>query len=746
MSLVITKELIAQHNLTDDEFKKIVEILGREPNLTELGMFSVMWSEHCSYKSSRVHLKKLPTTGPRVIQGPGENAGVVDIGDGLCVVFKMESHNHPSFIEPYQGAATGVGGILRDVFTMGARPIALLDSLRFGGLDTAKNRHIVRGVVAGIAGYGNCMGVPTVGGEVVFNDIYSLNPLVNAFCLGVAQKDKIFLGTAAGVGNPVIYFGSKTGRDGIHGATMASDSFDDQSEKKRPTVQVGDPFQEKLLLEACLELMAGDLLVGIQDMGAAGLTSSSCEMASRAGNGIDLDLTHVPRREPGMTPYELMLSESQERMLMVAKAGKEEECIRICKKWDLDVAVVGKVTGDGILRVLDQGKVVAEIPAKSLADDGPRYERPFSPPGYQDMLTNLNYDALPDVKDANAALLALLESPTIASKRWVYEQYDHMVRTNTMVRPGSDAAVVRIKGTNKAVAMTVDCNSRYCLLNPYEGARLAVAEAARNLACSGAEPIGLTDCLNFGNPERPDIMWQFVMAIEGMKDACEHFKIPIVSGNVSFYNETNGLSIYPTPMLGMVGLIESADKTMTQWFREDGDDIILLGATREDLGGSEYLKVQHSREQGSPPYLNLETEQAVQSCVLQLIRAGLVQSAHDCSDGGLAVALAECCISRPDRTRGAVVRLTPGRQRIDSMLFGESQSRIVVSAKPAQRQAILEQAQRLGVPAGVVGAVGGASLVIYVGDERSTTKTIDLPVATIADRWGLSLERRLSQE
>lgn len=746
MPLVITKELIAQHNLTDDEFKKIVEILGREPNLTELGMFSVMWSEHCSYKSSRVHLKKLPTTGPRVIQGPGENAGVVDIGDGLCVVFKMESHNHPSFIEPYQGAATGVGGILRDVFTMGARPIALLDSLRFGGLDTTKNRHIVKGVVAGIAGYGNCMGVPTVGGEVVFNDIYSLNPLVNAFCLGVAQKDKIFLGTAAGVGNPVIYFGSKTGRDGIHGATMASDSFDDQSEKKRPTVQVGDPFQEKLLLEACLELMAGDLLVGIQDMGAAGLTSSSCEMASRAGNGIDLDLTHVPRREPGMTPYELMLSESQERMLMVAKAGKEEECIRICKKWDLDVAVVGKVTGDGILRVLDQGQIVAEIPAKSLADDGPRYERPFSPPGYQDMLTNLNYDALPDVKDANAALLALLESPTIASKRWVYEQYDHMVRTNTMVRPGSDAAVVRIKGTNKAVAMTVDCNSRYCLLNPYEGARLAVAEAARNLSCSGAEPIGLTDCLNFGNPERPDIMWQFVMAIEGMKDACEHFKIPIVSGNVSFYNETNGLSIYPTPMLGMVGLIESADKAMTQWFREDGDDIILLGATREDLGGSEYLKIQHSREQGSPPYLNMETEQAVQSCVLQLIQAGRIQSAHDCSDGGVAVALAECCLSGPGKAHGAVVRLTPGRQRNDSTLFGESQSRIILSAKPAQRQAILELAQQMGVPAGVIGAVGGASLVIYLGDDRSTTKTVDLSVEAIADRWGCSLERKLNQE
>ena len=745
-STAITKDLVAQHNLTDDEYKKILNILGREPNLTELGMFSVMWSEHCSYKSSRVHLRKLPTTGPRVVQGPGENAGAVDIGDGLCVVFKMESHNHPSFIEPYQGAATGVGGILRDVFTMGARPIALLNSLRFGGLDTAKNRHLMKGVVAGIAGYGNCMGVPTIGGEVRFDDIYALNPLVNAFCVGLARKDKIFLGTAAGVGNPVIYFGSKTGRDGIHGATMASDSFDDASEQKRPTVQVGDPFQEKLLLEACLELMAGDLLVGIQDMGAAGLTSSSCEMASRAGNGIELDLTHVPRREPGMTPYELMLSESQERMLMVAKAGKEDECIRICRKWDLDVAVVGTVTGDGILRVKDQGKVVAEIPAKALADEGPRYERPYAPPGYQDMLTNLNYDAIPDVKDAQAALLALLESPTIASKRWVYEQYDHMVRTNTMVRPGSDAAVIRIKGTNKAVAITVDCNGRYCLLHPYEGARLAVAEAARNLVCSGAEPIGLTDCLNFGNPERPDIMWQFVLSIEGMKDACEHFKIPIVSGNVSFYNETNGLSIYPTPMLGMVGLIEQADTAMTQWFKQEGDDVILLGATREDLGGSEYLKVVHAREQGSPPFLSLEAEQAVQTCVLGLIREGVVQSAHDCSDGGLAVALAECCMSGPDRALGAVVRLSPGRLRTDAVLFGESQSRVVLSAKPAHRQAILDRAKRLGVPAVVIGAVGGVSLVVYLGDERATTKTLDVPVATLFDRWAFSIERTLNHE
>jgi phosphoribosylformylglycinamidine synthase len=741
------KELLAQHNLTEDEFNKIVGILGREPNITELGMFSVMWSEHCSYKSSRVHLKKLPTTGPRVVQGPGENAGAVDIGDGLCVVFKMESHNHPSFIEPYQGAATGVGGILRDVFTMGARPIALLDSLRFGNLDSAKNRHLMKGVVAGIAGYGNCMGVPTVGGEVRFDDIYSLNPLVNAFCLGIAHKDRIFRGTAAGVGNPVIYFGSKTGRDGIHGATMASDAFDDESEQKRPTVQVGDPFQEKLLLEACLELMANDLLVGIQDMGAAGLTSSSCEMASRAGNGIELDLTHVPRREPGMTPYELMLSESQERMLMVAKAGREEECINICRKWDLDVAVIGKVTGDGMLRVVDQGRIVAEIPAKALADDGPRYERPYSPPAYQDMLTNLNYDSIPDVKDANAALLSLLSSPTIASKRWVYEQYDHMVRTNTIVRPGSDAAVVRIKGTDKAVAMTVDCNGRYCLLHPYEGARLAVAEAARNLVCSGAEPIGLTDCLNFGNPERPDIMWQFVLAIEGLKDACEHFKIPIVSGNVSFYNETNGLSIYPTPMLGMVGLIEDADQAMTQWFREDGDAIILLGKTRDDLGGSEYLKVAQHREQGSPPFLSLETEKALHDFVLKVIREGLVQSAHDCSDGGLAVALAECCVSGPSGARGAVVKLGLGSLRCDALLFGESQSRIILSMRPDAVESLLSRAEAAGIPAAQIGTVGGNRLVIDVEKGGLTGGCrIDLPIDQVSGRWARALEDQLNQE
>lgn len=745
-ALVITPAILEQHKLSEEEYRKILGILGREPNWTELGMFSAMWSEHCSYKSSRIHLKKLPTTGPRVVQGPGENAGAVDIGDGLCAVFKMESHNHPSFIEPYQGAATGVGGILRDIFTMGARPIALLNSLRFGGLESAHTRHLLQGVVAGIAGYGNCMGVPTVGGEIVFNDIYASNPLVNLFCLGIAKKDKIFLGKAAGVGNPVIYFGSKTGRDGIHGATMASDSFDEQAAQKRPTVQVGDPFTEKLLLEACLELMAGDCLVGIQDMGAAGLTSSACEMASREGTGVELELTNVPRREPGMTPYEIMLSESQERMLMVAKAGREEEVISVCRKWDLDVAVIGRVTDTGKVVLKENGEVVAEVPAKALADEAPRYDRPSAPPAYQEMLQALNHDALPDVKDANGALLALLDSPTIASKRWVYEQYDHMVRTNTMVRPGSDAAVLRVKGTNKALALSVDCNGRYCLLNPYEGAKIAIAECARNLACAGAEPIGVTDCLNFGNPQRPEVMWQFVLAVEGLKDACEALHVPIVSGNVSLYNETNDLSIYPTPMIGMVGLIEEAERTVTQWFQRAGDVILLLGKTREDLGGTEYLKVLHHREQGSPPLLNLQDEQAVQACTIRLIRAGLVQSAHDCSDGGLAVALAECCISGPDGHVGAMVQLPLNGLRQDALLFGESQSRIVLSVKPEQAEAVLNQIRDAGVPAAKIGTVGGSRFVIRLeGDQRTEGCTVDLDLNVLHDRWASAIPRALGQ-
>ncbi len=744
MSVEMSKELIAQHGLSEDEYKKIVEVLGREPNLVELGMFSVMWSEHCSYKSSRAHLKKLPTAGPRVVQGPGENAGAVDIGDGLVAVFKIESHNHPSFIEPYQGAATGVGGILRDIFTMGARPIALLDSLRFGSLDRPLNRHLFKGVVAGIAGYGNCIGVPTVGGEVVFNDIYDKNPLVNVFCLGIAEKEKLFRGLATGVGNPVIYVGSKTGRDGIHGATMASDVFDDESASKRPTVQVGDPFTEKLLLEACLELMDQDLLIGIQDMGAAGLTSSSCEMASRSGTGIELDLTTVPRREEGMTPYELLLSESQERMLMVAKRGREEDVLAICRKWDLDAAVVGQVTDDGFLRVRDQGTVVAQVPARALAEDAPRYERPDAPPAFQEHLQALNLDVLRDVKDPTQDLLALLESPTIAEKSWVYQQYDHMVRTNSLVRPGADAAVMRIKGSNKALAVTTDGNGLYCLLNPYVGGAIAVAEAARNLVCSGAEPVGMTNCLNFGNPERPEIMWQFSLCIEGMKDACEALGIPVVSGNVSLYNETNGLSIYPTPVIGMVGLIDSLDQVTTSWFKHEGDDIFLIGTTGEDLGGTEYLRVVHSREQGSPPLLELEREKAVQAFVLTLIRNGLLSSAHDCADGGLAVALAESCLSRIGDPLGAVVQLSADGSRRDAVLFGESQSRVVVSARPHDRIRILQLAEEARVPIAVIGTVGGDRLVAEVAADRGGPGCrIDIDLKTLADRWHHGVTRFL---
>jgi phosphoribosylformylglycinamidine synthase len=595
----------------------------------------------------------------------------------------------------------------------------------------------------------NCMGVPTVGGEVIFNEIYANNPLVNVFCLGLAQKDKIFKGKAAGVGNPIIYVGSKTGRDGIHGATMASDSFTEESESKRPTVQVGDPFTEKLLLEACLELMSTDLLVGIQDMGAAGLTSSSCEMASRADTGVDLDLTHVPRREPGMTAYELMLSESQERMLMVAKRGKEDEVLKICRKWDLDVAVVGRVTEDGILRVRDQGQVVAEIPAKALADEGPRYERPHAPPAYQEYLQALTLESLRDVQDPTAALLSLLEAPTIASKRWIYQQYDHMVRTNTVVRPGSDAAVLRVKGTDKALAVVADGNGRYCVLHPYMGGAIAVAEAARNLVCSGAEPIGLTDCLNFGNPERPDVMWQFMMVIEGLKDACEAFNIPVVSGNVSFYNETNGLSIYPTPILGMVGLIERTGHITTQWFKQAGDAIILLGKTREELGGSEYLRVVHHREQGMPPHLSLDDEQRLQRYLLSAIREGLVRSAHDCSDGGLAVALAEGCLSSPGAPLGASVTLAADGMRRDALLFGESQSRVLLSVEPAHVDRVLQGAWDAGVPATRIGEVGGARVIIDVeADKHAPGCRIDADLATLADRWGNSLERQLgaSQE
>jgi phosphoribosylformylglycinamidine synthase len=746
----ISKELIQQHGLSEEEYQQILEHLGREPNLTELGIFSVMWSEHCSYKSSRVHLKRFPTEGPRVVQGPGENAGAVDIGDGLAAVFKMESHNHPSFIEPFQGAATGVGGILRDIFTMGARPIALLDSLRFGELDSAQNRHLLKGVVSGISWYGNCIGVPTIGGEITFNDIYSKNPLVNVFCLGIVKKDRLLRGLAKGTGNQVLYIGAKTGRDGIHGATMASDSFDDASEKKRPNVQVGDPFLEKLLLEACLEFLEQDLLVGIQDMGAAGLTSSSCEMASRSGTGIELDVTKVPRREPNMTPYEILLSESQERMLLVAKPAKEEAVLAVCRKWGIDAAVVGKVTDDGLLRIRDGDQVVAEIPANVIAEGAPRYERPSAPPQYQEILQALNLDALPDVKDPAEALLQLLASPTIASKRWVFRQFDHMVGTNTVVCPGSDAAVVRIKGTGKALAMTTDGNSRYCLLNPYIGGGLAVAEAARNLVCSGAKPLGVTDCLNFGNPERPEVMWQFIMAVEGIADACRSFEIPVVSGNVSLYNETNGLSIYPTPIIGMVGLIEREDDITTQWFKQSGDAILLLGETREDIGGTEYLKVLHSREQGMPPWLDLDQEQALQQCVLTLIQKGWVQSAHDCSEGGLLVTLAECCLTHPSNPFGAQVTITQERLRLDALLFGESPARVLVSVKQEHLDQVRQCIQDMGakVPMILIGQVTDNEHmdVTVQGTKNQKVSHMSLPVTDLADRWHHSLAQQVRIE
>lgn len=741
----MTPELIRRHGLTEEEYRQILAHLGREPNAVELGVFSVMWSEHCSYKSSRIHLKRFPTEGERVVQGPGENAGAVDIGDGLAAVFKMESHNHPSFIEPFQGAATGVGGILRDIFTMGARPIAILNSLRFGELDFPRNRGLLKGVVSGISHYGNCIGVPTVGGEIAFNDVYAKNPLVNVLCLGIVQTRQLLRGEAKGAGNPVLYVGAKTGRDGIHGATMASDAFDETSEQKRPNVQVGDPFLEKLLLEACLELLDQDLLVGIQDMGAAGLTGSSCEMAARSGTGIELELAHVPRREPDMTPYELMLSESQERMLLVAKAGKEGQVMTICRKWGIDAAVIGKVTDDGLIRIKERATVVAEIPAKVLADESPKYDRPAKPPDYQDLLQSITVENLPDVKHAEDVLFQLLDSPTIAGKAWVYQQYDHMVGINTIVRPGSDAAVVRVKGTTKALALTTDGNSRYCLLNPYVGGTLAVAEAARNVACSGAQPIGVTDCLNFGNPERPDVMWQFVLAVEGIADACRAFNVPVVSGNVSLYNETNGLSIYPTPIVGMVGLIESLNHVTTQWFKTPGDRILLFGETREDLGGTEYLKIVHYREQGAPPWLNLEAEKALHDCVLRVIREGLVRSVHDCSEGGLAVTLAECCFLPQESSGqplGATIHLHASGLRTDALLFGESPSRAVASVSPARVQRVLTVAREYGVPVEDVGVVGGERLIVRV-DGRAV-ETINVPVAALFERWSQSLERKLA--
>ena len=615
------KATLERHGLSDEEYQRVLKALGRVPTLTELGIFSVMWSEHCSYKSSRVHLRNLPTTGPRVLQGPGENAGAVDIGDGLAAVFKIESHNHPSFIEPYQGAATGVGGIIRDIFTMGARPIALMNSLRFGELDDPRVRRNLEGVVAGIAGYGNSIGIPTIGGEIAFEDGYAGNPLVNVFCLGIAKATEIIKGEAKGTGNAVYYVGSKTGRDGIHGATMASAEFDEHSAEKRPAVQVGDPFMEKLLLEACLEVMKTDALIGIQDMGAAGLTCSTCEMGARGGAGIDIDVARVPQRETGMTPYEIMLSESQERMLLVVKRGREREVEEIFDKWDLHAAHIGEVTDDGLMRVRDHGQVVAEIATGALTDDAPVYRRPMQTPAYLEDVQRLSLPESPVISNADA-FRALLASPVIASKRWVYRQYDHMVRTNTLVLPGMGAGVVRVKGTARALALSVDGNGRYCYLDPYRGAMLAVAEAARNVACAGGEPIGATNCLNFGNPERPEIMWQFGRAVEGITAACKALDLPITGGNVSLYNETDGKAIYPTPVLGVVGLIENASLVVGRGFQNTGAAIVLLGGTRHELGGSEYLKVAQRVVAGMPPDVDLAAEKALQRLLWRAFGTG----------------------------------------------------------------------------------------------------------------------------
>src|SRR4051812_31208976 len=779
----IDQKVLERHGLKRDEYDRIVASMRREPTETELGIFSGMWAEHCSYKSSRIHLRKLPTQGPRVLQGPGENAGAVDIGDGLAAVFKIESHNHPSFIEPYQGAATGVGGIIRDIFTMGARPIALLNALRFGSLDGphgARARRIVDGVVRGIGGDGNNIrGAPpggaggfrgaaagkpplnlrVLGDGVAFDEAYDGNPLVNVLCLGIVNADALVKGSASGSGNPVYYVGAKTGRDGIHGATMASAEFDEKSAEKRPAVQVGDPFMEKLLLEACLEVMQTDALVGIQDMGAAGLTCSTTEMGSRGSAGVEIDVSLVPQRETGMTPYEIMLSESQERMLLVAKQGREAEVERIFEKWDLHAVRIGRVTNDAMLRVKERGKVVAEIPNRALTDEAPVYRRPMSEPEYLREVRQLDLDtlgssaksseALPprplQAGGQNAALLALVGSPTIASKKWIYRQYDHMVRTNTINMPGLGAGVVRIKGTDRALAMSVDGNGRYCYLDPYRGAMLAVAEAARNVACSGARPLAATNCLNFGNPERPGIMWQFAKAVEGIGAACRALDVPITGGNVSLYNETDGKAIYPTPTIGVVGLLAHADRVVSRRFQESGDVILLLGEGRGELGGSEYLKVMHDLVRGVPPLLDLDAERALQRLLASLADDRLVRSAHDCSDGGLAVTIAECAfdtvgIGAEVSIAGVEVSRDAG-VNVAAALFGESASRVVVSVVPEHVTSVLRHAAAANVPVRVVGQTGGSRLRIAVAGAIVVDQSVDE-----AERvWATAIDQHFAQ-
>jgi len=689
------EKLYAGMGMSDEEFAMVEGILGRLPNWTETGLFSVMWSEHCSYKNSKPVLRKFPTKGPQVLQGPGEGAGIVDIGDEQAVVFKMESHNHPSAIEPYQGAATGVGGIIRDVFSMGARPIAMLNSLRFGELKSARGKYLFEEVVAGIAGYGNCIGIPTVGGEIQFDPCYEGNPLVNAMCVGLIDHKDIQRGIAAGVGNTVMYVGAKTGRDGIHGATFASEELTEESENQRPAVQVGDPFMEKLLLEACLEVVKSDALVGIQDMGAAGLTSSSAEMASKAGSGVEMNLDLVPQRETGMTAYEMMLSESQERMLLVVKKGREDEIKAIFDKYDLDAVAIGVVTDDKMLRLLHNGEVVANVPADALAEDAPVYHKPSAEPAYYAQFQAMD-NAEPAVTDYKATLNALLKAPTIASKEWVYDQYDYQVRTSTVVAPGSDAAVIRVRGTNKGLAMTTDCNSRYIYLDPEVGGAIAVAEAARNIVATGGTPLAITDCLNFGNPEKPEIFWQIEKSADGISAACTALNAPVIGGNVSLYNERSGEAVYPTPTIGMVGLIEDLAHVTTQDVKTAGDVVFVLGETKTEFGGSELQKLLNDGViSGKAPAIDLEVEAARQQALLKAIKAGLVQSAHDVAEGGLAVALAETTFGA--QGLGLDVTLTGSAT---TALFSETQSRFVVTVKEENAAAFIEtvkDAQKIGV-------------------------------------------------
>lgn len=730
--------------LKDAEYRRILDRLGREPNRVELGMFAALWSEHCAYKHSKRLLRTLPTDGPHILVGPGENAGVVDIGDPTyAVAFKVESHNHPSFVEPFQGAATGVGGIIRDILAMGARPVALADSLRFGPLEDPLARRLMGGVVHGISAYGNSVGIPTVAGEILFEPSYLYNPLVNVMCVGLLRRDRIARGRAAGPGNLVMLLGATTGRDGILGASFASEELSEDAEARRPQVQVGDPFLEKLLIEACLELLERGLVVGIQDLGAAGITSAAAETASRAGTGMALDLDAVPLREPGMTPYEIMLSESQERMLLVVPPGGEAAVRDVAAKWGLGAAAIGRVTGDGMLRVRWRGEVVAELPARALAEEAPAYDPPAAEPGYRRRTLRFRPGEVRPPDDLGGVLLKLLASPAIASKAWVYRQYDHMVRTDTVLGPGAaDAAVVRVKGTSRGIAIAIDGNGRYCYLDPGTGGALAVAEAARNVVCAGGRPLAVTNCLNFGNPEKPEIFWQFRGVVEGLGRACRALGLPVTGGNVSFYNETGSRAVYPTPVVGVLGVVEDLAHRTPMGFQAPGDLIVLLGETHDELGGSEYLKVVHGLVAGLPPALDPERERGVQAACLDAIRSGLVRSAHDCADGGLAVALAECAIAAAPGARGAYVKLPRGRLRPDALCFGESASRIVLSIDVADLPALMAICDRHNVSMQALGRVEDGRLRFDVTGGKNTPRTlIDLETDRLREAWESCIPR-----